>query len=61
MLIKDIITESKILLEGGNMFSDATDFDQKYAANILKVVNGGFLCEKLEIGRSWIFRFGYSG
>jgi hypothetical protein len=40
MLIKDIITESKLLLEGGNMFSDATDFDQKYAANILKVVNG---------------------
>jgi hypothetical protein len=39
MRIKDIIIESKILLEGGNMFSDATDFDQKYADIIIRVVN----------------------
>ena len=39
MRIKEIITESKILLEGGNMFSDATDFDQKFAPNIVKVIN----------------------
>ena len=36
MRIKEIITESKILLEGGNMFSDATDCDQKFAPIIVK-------------------------
>ena len=40
MRSREFITESKLLLEGGNMFSDATDFDQKFASNILKVVNG---------------------
>lgn len=40
MRIKEIIIESKILLEGGNMFSNATDFDQKFVPNILKIVNG---------------------
>jgi hypothetical protein len=41
MRSREFITESrKIILEGGNMFSDATNFDQKFAPNILKVVNG---------------------
>jgi len=39
MRSREFITESKILLEGGNMFSDATDFDQKFAPHIVKVIN----------------------
>ena len=39
MRIKEIITESRLLLEGGNMFKDAEQFDQQYAPNIVKIVN----------------------
>jgi len=39
MRIREIITESRLLLEGGNMFKDAEQFDQQYAPHIVKIVN----------------------
>jgi hypothetical protein len=40
MRSREFITESrKIILEGGNMFADATQFDQKYAEEITDTVN----------------------
>jgi len=39
MRSREFIVESKLLLEGGNMFAAATQFDQKYAKNIVDMVN----------------------
>jgi len=39
MRSREFITESRLLLEGGNMFKDAEDFDQQYATHIIKIVN----------------------
>ena len=41
MRSKEFITESqrKVILEGGNMFTDASQFDQKYAKTITDIVN----------------------
>ena len=41
MRSKEFITESqrKVILEGGNMFTDASQFDQKYAKTIVDIVN----------------------
>jgi hypothetical protein len=40
MRSREFIAESrKVILEGGNMFTDASQFDQKYAKNIVDTVN----------------------
>jgi hypothetical protein len=40
MRSKEFITESRrVILEGGNMFTDASQFDQKYAKTITDTVN----------------------